>query len=184
MVTIMGERLYTGNGSGVVAHSILRKRSTSMNIGREGSPDSNMSPRRLAGIHGSGRRFQSSSNVSSCSQYSSVKVKSTSFSSSTISRSSPHLPSSSPSRRPKRYLPQAPNKRLELALDKFSNIALPFYLQIIASHTFNISEVSQSKFLKILLLSIAAFTKRQGVGNLPRVRACQSVCEKTGLLTF
>ena len=141
MVIIMGERLYTGNGSGVVAHSILRKRSTSRISGREGSPDSNISPRRQAGINGSGRRFQSS-----FPQNSSVKVRSTSFSSSSISRSSPHLPSSSPSRLPKRHLPQAPNKRLELALDKFSNIVLPFYLQIIACHTSNISEVSHSKF--------------------------------------
>ena len=161
MVIIMGERLYTGNGSGVVVHSILRKRSTSRNSGRERAPDSNISPRRQAGIlNGSGRRFQSSSNVSSCSQNSSVKVKSTSFSSSTISRSSPHLPSSYPSRRPKRHLPQAPNKRLELALDKFSNIALPFYLQIIACHTSNISEVSQSKFLKILITLFCSFYEK------------------------
>ena len=156
-MTIMGERLYAGNGLGVVAHSILRKRSTSRNSGREGPPDSNISPRRQAGINGSGRRFQSSSNFSGFSEYSSVKVRSTSFSSSSISRSSQHLPSSSPSRRPKRHLPQAPHKRLELALDKFSNIALPFYLQIIACHTSNISEVSHNKFLKILITLLCSF---------------------------
>ena len=138
----MGERFYTGNGSGVVAHSIYRKRSSSSN-GRAGSPGRHISPGRHAGsLRGPRRSFQSTaSGLSNSSTYSPVKLRSTSFSSATISRSSPHLPSSSPSHRPRRHLHQTPNKRLDLALDKFSNIALPFYLQIIACNTSNIAQV-------------------------------------------
>ena len=138
----MGERFYTGNGSGVVAHSICRKRSSSSN-GRAGSPGRHISPGRHAGsLRGPRRSFQSTaSGLSNSSTYSPVKLSSTSLSSATISRSSPHLPSSSPSHRPRRHLHQTPNKRLDLALDKFSNIALPFYLQIISCHTSNIAKV-------------------------------------------
>ena len=136
----MGERFYTGNGSGVVAHSICRKRTSSPGTG---SPGRHISPGRHAGsLRGPRRRFQSTaSSLSNSSTYSPVKLRSTSFSPATISRSSPHLPSSSPSCRPRRHLPQTPNKRLDLALDKFSNIALPFYLQIISCHTNNIAKV-------------------------------------------
>jgi hypothetical protein len=140
IIMSMGERLYTGNGSGVVAHSILRKRSSYSN-GRTGSPVRHISPGRHAGsLRGPKKRFQSTSSSVSPTT-SPVKLRSTSFSSATISRSSPHLPSSSPSHRPRRHLPQTPNKRLDLALDEFSNIALPFYLQIISCHTNNIAKV-------------------------------------------
>ena len=134
----MGERLYTGNGSGIIAHSILRKRSPSR---LNGSPGRNIS----SGRHKSpSRQLQSSS-----SSLSSSSIYSTSFASSPISRSTPHLPSSSsPSHKLQRRLPKTPNKRLKLALDKFSNIALPFYLQIIVCHTSNISKVSDFKALK------------------------------------
>ena len=142
IIMSMGERLYTGNGSGVVAHSIIRKRSSCTN-GRTGSPRRHISPGRYAGsLRGPRKMFQSNtSNLLNSSTNSPLQLRSTSFSSATISRSSPHLPSSSPSNRPRRHLPQTPNKRLDLALDKFSNIALPFYLQIIACHTSNIAQV-------------------------------------------
>ena len=142
IIMSMGERLYTGNGSGVVAHSILRKRSSSTN-GRTGSPGRHISTGRHAGsLRGPKKMFQStSSSLSNASTYSPVKLRSTSFSPATFSRSYPHLRPSSPSHRPRRHLPQTPNKRLDLALDKFSNIALPFYLQIISCHTNNIAKV-------------------------------------------
>ena len=142
----MGERLYTGNGSGVVAHSIIRKRSSYSN-GRTGSPGRHISPGRHAGsLRGPKKSCQSNtSSLSNSATYSPIKLRSTSFSSATISRSSPHLPSSSPSHRPRGHLPQTQNKRLDLALDKFSNIALPFYLQIISCHTNNIAKVDNFK---------------------------------------
>ena len=134
MVIIMstGERLYTGNGSGVVAHSMLKKRSSSTN-GRTGSPGQHISPGRHAGcLRGPKKMFQSTSS---------------SLSPATFSRSYPHLRPSSPLHRPRRHLPQTPNKRLDLALDQFSNIALPFYLQIISCHTNNIAKVNNKKIL-------------------------------------
>ena len=134
----MGERLYTGNGSGVMSHSILRKGSTSRSNGREGSPTRHLSPGIYVGsLKGQRGRFQSSSS----STYSPVKLRSHSFSSPTLSRSSTNLPFSSPSRTPQRHLSKPHNKRLEQALDKFSKVALPFYLQIISCHTSNISQV-------------------------------------------
>ena len=140
----MGERLYTGNGSGVIAHSIHRKRTVSLN-GKARSPGRNVSPGRHAGsLRVPRRRINSSSaSLSNTSTFSSpIKSKTTSFSSATLSRSFPHLPSSSPSCRSATHLPQTPPKRLELALDKFCNIALPFYLQIISRHTSNIIKVN------------------------------------------
>ena len=142
IIMSMGERLYTGNGSGVMTHSILRKGSSSRCNGREGSPTRHLSPGRYGGsLKGQRERFQSSSSFT----YSPVKLRSHSFSSPTLSRSSPNLPSSSPSHTPQRHLPKPPNKRLEQALDKFSKVALPFYLQIISCHTSNISQVRNSE---------------------------------------
>ena len=137
----MGERLYTGNGSGIMAHSILRKRSPSR---LNGSPGRNIS----SGRHASSLKSPSRQLQSSSSTLSSSSIYSTQFSSSPISRSTPHLPSSSPSHKLQRNLPNNTNKRLKLALDKLSNIALPFYLQIIACHTSNISKVSDFKALE------------------------------------
>jgi hypothetical protein len=143
IIMSMGERLYTGNGSEIMTHSILRKESIPRCNGREGSPTRHLSPGRYGGsLKGQRRSFQSSSsNVSNSPIYSPVKLRSTSFSSPRLSRSSPNLPSSSPPHTPQRHLTKPPNKRLEQALDKFSKVALPFYLQIISCHTSNISQV-------------------------------------------
>ena len=137
----MGERLYTGNGSGIMAHSILRKRSPSRLNGSQGRNIS--SGRHAASLKSPSRRLQSSS-----STLSSSSIYSTPFASPPISRSTPNLPSSSPSHNLQIHLPKTPNKRLKLALDQFSNIALPFYLKIIACHTSNISKVSDFEALE------------------------------------
>ena len=189
MVTVMsmGERLYTGNGSRVMTHSILRKRSTTRTAGREESPSRNISPVRHAGaFRGSRRRLQSSpSSLSSSSSYTPDELRSTSFSSG-ISKSSPHIPSSSSSQLPTRHLPPTPNKRLELALDKFSNIALPFYLQIIACHTSNISQVrsvpSSSNIISSYILQLVLGSNQSEISS-ELERASRSV-RKLGSLLF
>ena len=56
-----------------------------------------------------------------------------------LHQSSPSLPSS-----PRRGWHPAPNSRLELALDRFTGLALPFHLQIIAAHTKTILQLLES----------------------------------------
>ena len=158
----MNTPLYSGNGAGVKAHSMRRRKMTPP-IQRQRS----FSPARTESIVSPGRRkmtppvrrqrsFSPGGEDSLPSPHEIYKKLSPSINSPTIVNSSQKQLSNSlekefPSRKisssislkSRRHLrPCTTNRRLELAIDQFTSTALPFYLEVLAQHTSKILKVS------------------------------------------
>ena len=151
----MNTALYRGNGAGVVAHSMRRRKMTPPVLRqRSFSPGGTDSPRRRKVTHpiqrqrsispGGKDSFPSPSSTYKKLPYSinSPTNLSHTYSNRLVTQTNSRKISSSQTQSSPRHLRLCTtNRRLENALDQFITTALPFYLEVLARHALKIQKV-------------------------------------------